>query len=327
MIRATTVRFEKKAETADALAPRIETIELAPGAGSCVVEIRAAAVNPSDAKAALGLMPHAVWPRTPGRDYAGVVVEGKRALLGKEVWGTGGDLGISRDGTHASHLVIEEAALREKPASLSLEEAAGIGVPFVTAYEGFEAAGGIAAGDIVLVLGANGKVGQAAVQIASMRGARVFAASRLAGPHSGHASHPVESIDARQADIAAIARERTAGHGADIVFNTVGSPYYDQGNAAMALGGRQIFIATVERTVPFDIFAFYRGRRRYIGADTLGLDAVACGAMLDALRPGFESGALRPFSIAEENVLPLSRAGDAYKAVLDGARERILLKP
>ncbi|HTD04862.1 alcohol dehydrogenase catalytic domain-containing protein, partial [Undibacterium sp.] len=62
--------------------------------GMCVVEVHSAGVNPSDVKAALGAMPHAVWPRTPGRDYAGVVLDGPSELVGKHVWGSGGELGI-----------------------------------------------------------------------------------------------------------------------------------------------------------------------------------------------------------------------------------------
>src|SRR5258705_13073388 len=98
-----------------------------------VVEIKAAGVNPSDLKAATGLMPYAVFPRTPGRDFAGLVVDGPAEWMGKEVFGTSGDLGIRRDGTHASHLVVEAAALVEKPAAMSMEEAAGIRVPIVAA--------------------------------------------------------------------------------------------------------------------------------------------------------------------------------------------------
>src|SRR4051812_24424850 len=59
-----------------------------------LVEVRAAAVNPSDVKAALGMMPYAVFPRTPGRDFAGVVLDGPADLVGREVFGTSGDLGI-----------------------------------------------------------------------------------------------------------------------------------------------------------------------------------------------------------------------------------------
>src|SRR4051812_9592129 len=101
-------------------------------AGQTLIKVASAGVNPSDVKAVLGAMPHAVWPRTPGRDYAGTVVEGPAHLVGKEVWGSGGELGIRRNGTHAEHLVVEAAHLREKPATVSLLEAGAIGVPFIT---------------------------------------------------------------------------------------------------------------------------------------------------------------------------------------------------
>ena len=81
-----------------------------------------------------------------------------------------------------------------KPAGLSFAEAAGIGVPFVTAIEGFRRRGAAPTeNDIVLVMGVNGKVGQAATQIATWRGARVIrrpCAGRKT--YAGHASAPVE---------------------------------------------------------------------------------------------------------------------------------------
>jgi NADPH:quinone reductase-like Zn-dependent oxidoreductase len=63
-----------------------------------LVEVHAAAVNPSDVKATLGIMPQAVFPRIPGRDFAGIVVDGPSGLLGLKVWGSGGDIGITRNG-------------------------------------------------------------------------------------------------------------------------------------------------------------------------------------------------------------------------------------
>src|SRR6266853_222130 len=112
-------------------------------------------------KAATGLMPYAVFPRTPGRDYAGVVIDGPAGWIGREVFGSSGDLGIRRDGTLATHLAVEADAVVEKPKNLSWEEAAGIGVPSVTAMEGFRRAGMPSRGETVLVMGVNGKVGQA----------------------------------------------------------------------------------------------------------------------------------------------------------------------
>jgi len=297
------------------------------GAGQVVVEIRSAGVNPSDVKATLGAMSHAIWPRTPGRDWAGVAVDGPADLVGQEVWGSGGELGIRRDGSHASHLTVDSAQVRRKPANISLIEAGAVGVPFITAYEGLRRAGLPKAGDVVLVLGGNGKVGQATTQIATMLGAQVFGVERTAEAYGGHASGPVRMIGADTEDLAEVVREESGGRGADIVFNTVGSPYFDKANQAMALRGRQIFISTIDRAVPFDILTFYRGQRTYVGVDTLGLDGRDCAEILDALQPGFESGALKPFPVMEHAIYPLERAKEAYQAVFGGARDRIVLKP
>ena len=177
-IGARCVRLPAKVADAASLAPVLETHALSRTANDLLIEVKAAAVNPSDVKAATGLMPYAVFPRTPGRDYAGVVIDGPAGSIGREVFGSSGDLGIRRDGTHATHLVVEADAVVEKPKSISWEEAAGIGVPFVTAMEGLRRAGIPKAGETVLVMGVNGKVGQAAVQIASWHGARVIGVVR-----------------------------------------------------------------------------------------------------------------------------------------------------
>ena len=68
-----------------------------------------------------------------------MVIEGPAELIGQEVFGAGGDLGITRDGTHASHLVVHRDAAVTKPATLTLAEAGSLGVPFVTAQQGFHA--------------------------------------------------------------------------------------------------------------------------------------------------------------------------------------------
>src|SRR4051794_12000113 len=123
----------------------------------------------------MGLMPSAVWPRTPGRDFAGVVIEGPPDWKGREVWGSGGDVGISRNGSHAERLKLPRAALSAKPANLSMEQAGTIGVPFVTAYEGLRRAGFPQTGDTVAGFGAPGKGGQATGQLASRARAPGFA--------------------------------------------------------------------------------------------------------------------------------------------------------
>ena len=112
---------------------------------------------------------------------------------------------------------------------------------FITAYEGLLEAGGAQPTDVVLVCGGNGKVGQAAIQLATMAGAKVFAVEYNGQPLRGHANGPVTMLNSAVDDVAAVVRDMTGGHGADIVFNTVGSPYFEIANKAMAKQARQIF--------------------------------------------------------------------------------------
>jgi len=321
------VRLAAKVDHAASLAPLLERRELSRAANEALIEVKAAAVNPSDVKAATGLMPYAVFPRTPGRDYAGVVIDGPADLIGRHVFGSSGDLGIRRDGSHASHLVVEADAVVDKPAGLSWEEAAGIGVPFVTAMEGFRRAGLPGRHETVLVMGVNGKVGQAAAQIARWHGARVIGVVRKPEPYEGHANGPIEVIDGSTTDIAASVRELTAGKGADIVFNTVGDPYFQAANQSLALRGRQILIATIERVVPFDILQFYRGQHSYVGIDTLALSSTATGAVLRELGPGFAGGKLKPFPIRPTAIYPLEEVKRAFLAVAASSRDRVILRP
>jgi NADPH:quinone reductase len=327
-ITARAVRLTSKAADAASIQADVKPQALTRSSDTDVlVEIKAAAVNPSDVKAAIGMMPYAVFPRTPGRDFGGVVIEGPAHLIGKQVFGSSGDLGIRRDGTHASHLVVEAAGVVEKPANITLEEAAGVGVPFVTAQEGFRRSGQPKPGETVLILGINGKVGQAAAQIATWRGARVIGVVRKPEPYAGHASAPIDIVDSSAGDVATKIRELTAGKGADIVYNTVGDPYFQDAHKSLAILGRHILISAVDKIVQFNVFEFYRGRHTYVGIDTLALSSIATADVLRELVPGFASGHLKPFPIVPQARYPLSDAGKAYIAVLGAARDRMVLVP
>ena len=314
-VEARCLRLPAKADDPASLAFTIEPHRLARAANEVLIQLRAAAVNPSDVKAATGLMSYAVFPRTPGRDYAGIVIDGPADMIGREVFGSSGDLGIRRDGTHATHLVVEADAVVEKPKNLSWEEAAGIGVPFVTAMEGFRRAGMPNKKETVLVMGVNGKVGQAAAQISSWHGARVIGVVRKNEPYEGHANSKVDVIDASSTDVAIRVRELTEGKGADIAFNTVGDPYFQAAHKSLALRGRQILIAAINPIVPFNILEFYRGQHTYVGVDTLALSSSATGAVLRDLAPGFASGHLKPFLIRPDAIYPLQDARRAIVAV------------
>jgi NADPH:quinone reductase-like Zn-dependent oxidoreductase len=327
IVEASCVRLNAKAADAASITPVIERRSLSRRPDEVVVAIEAAGVNPSDVKAATGLMPYAVFPRTPGRDFSGVVVDGPRECMGKAVFGTSGDLGIRRDGTHASHLVVEAAALVEKPYGISMEEAAGVGVPFVTAIEGFRRSGMPKPGESVVILGVNGKVGQAAAQLATWQGAKVIGVVRKDEPYEGHANAPIAIINSATTDVARRVSELTDGKGANIAFNTVGDPYFNDANRSLAKGGCQILIAAVHKVVEFNILEFYRGRHTYVGIDTLAFSSTESADVLRSVMPGFADGFLRPFPIAASSIYPLSDAKAAYAAVIGSSRDRIVLRP
>ena len=327
ILEATSVRLNAKAADAASIAPVIERRFLSRQPDEVVVAIEAAGVNPSDVKAATGLMPYAVFPRTPGRDFSGRVIEGPREWIGKSVFGTSGDLGIRRDGTHATHLVVEAAALVEKPRGISMDEAAGIGVPFVTAIEGFRRSGMPKPGEYVLIMGINGKVGQAAAQLATWQGAKVIGVVRKDEAYEGHANAPLAIVNSGTTDVAKRVHELTDGKGADIVFNTVGDPYFDDAHHSLAKAGRQILIAAVHKVVTFNILEFYRGRHTYVGIDTLAFSSVESAEILRSVMPGFAGGFLRPFPIAASSIYPLRDAKAAYAAVIGSSRDRIVLRP
>jgi NADPH:quinone reductase-like Zn-dependent oxidoreductase len=122
-------------------------------------------------------------------------------------------------------------------------------------------------------------------------------------------------------------RDLTGGKGADLVFNTVGDPYFEAAHKALALDGRQVLMAAIDGNVPFNIFEFYRGRHTYVGVDSLGLSSIACAALLRRLEPGFAAGALKTFPVVAEATFRLENAVAAYRAAARGARHRVILVP
>ena len=139
-----------------------------PGAGEVLIKVRAAGVNPVDWKSAqrrLGMV--------PGTDVSGTIDTLGEGVTG---WKTGDQvLGVARQsGSYAEYAVIPVTGLARKPKSMSFEEAAGVPIVADTAYRALHEAGKIARGQTVLIHGAAGGVGSAAVQIAKAAGARVI---------------------------------------------------------------------------------------------------------------------------------------------------------
>src|SRR3954469_11365241 len=107
------LRFHKFGAPSEARVEEVPTPT--PARGEVVVHVRSAAVNPSDVKNVQGGFSQTTLPRTPGRDFAGVGEAGPSEWLGREVFGTGGGLGFTRDGSHAEFLAVPVEGVVEKP--------------------------------------------------------------------------------------------------------------------------------------------------------------------------------------------------------------------
>ena len=297
--------------------------------GECLIEVHGSGVNPSDVKALLGKMPNLVWPRTPGRDYAGIVVEGPSEHIGKEVWGTGGDLGMRRDGSHAEFNVVDAAGLSEKPKNLTMFEAGSVGVAWTCAWLGMIDGADVQKGETAVILGANGKVGEASIQLASAAGAHVIAVERSRDDYSGHASGPVDVVNLeKEPDLRQAIMDRTQGRGADVIMNTVGSPYFDAACNSLAKKGRQIIITTIVEDNTINLRTFYRGNFRMIGVSNMDHDNILSAQMMDRMRPGFETGAYKAFPIRDDAIYGLDNVIEGYTRVLkDLTRDRIVIDP
>ncbi|HEX4056113.1 MAG TPA: zinc-binding alcohol dehydrogenase family protein [Tepidisphaeraceae bacterium] len=308
--------------------PKLLKVEEVPmpraGEGEAVVEVKAAGINPSDVKNVQGAMHGTTLPRIPGRDFAGVVVSGPRDVVGREVWGTGGDIGYTRDGSHAQYIVVPVAALVPKPAKLSMDAAGSAGLIFVTAWSALVSAAGVSRGDWVLVVGASGGVGSAAVQIAKERGAKVIGAVREE-KDSGRAREngADETIDTGSRNWVEAVQAMTDGGGADVVFDTSGLMFAQSVEAA-AHGGRiSVISAPTDGKAMFNLRSVYRKELRVRGVDTRPMDVVASGKLLAEMRGGFESG---KFRVTLGEARALAEAVQAYELAGSG-KGRFYLRP
>jgi NADPH:quinone reductase len=295
--------------------------------GHVRVRVEAAGVNPSDVLSAEGRFPHAILPRVLGRDFAGEVVEGPRELVGTKVWGTGGDLGITRQGTHAEEIVLPAAGVSRRPSNLTPEQAASAGVPFSTAWSCLVGAARLKDGETVVVAGAAGAVGWAAMELAAALGGKVVALVKD--------GKELDRIDRKRAvgvarsdadDLPAVVREATGGHGAQVALNGVGAPVFRALLDSLAPAGRLcVYSAAAGREVPLDLFDLYRRRLSLLGINTAVLTVEDGARILDQLRPLFEAGQLRPHPRLELH--PLDQAAKAYEQVSRGPASKVVLVP
>ncbi|HYB39823.1 MAG TPA: zinc-binding alcohol dehydrogenase family protein [Mycobacterium sp.] len=297
-------------------------------AWEAVVRVEAASVNPSDVKNVAGAMEGTVLPRTPGRDFAGVVISGPPEWEGAAVWGTGGDVGFTRDGSHAELMSVPVEALVRKPEGLSFEEASAVGVNFVTGWYGAVEVAELSGGESIAVFGVCGGVGGAVAQIAKALGATVIGVGRRPpGPDTPAAAiidHFVTFDPA--ADIGAQIKQLTGGVGAQVVYDAVGGVTTPAALASLAHRGRLVVISAVgPRKVAIDLIDLYRNETRIFGANSLKLDVVKSARCLELMSPYFESGVFRPLPVTAS--YPIDQGVAAYQAVADHIAGRVVIRP
>ncbi|HVL01596.1 MAG TPA: zinc-binding alcohol dehydrogenase family protein [Dongiaceae bacterium] len=281
-----------------------------PGPGQVRVKVHAAGVNPSDLKNVLGRFPYTTLPRTPGRDFAGVVDKGPEHLLGKAVWGSGKELGFTADGSHAEYVVVDAAGVAPKPARLDFAQAASCGVPYLTAWDALERSQ-VESGSRVLIIGAAGAVGQAAVALAVCRGADVVGAVRR-----DTQCDAVRALGARPVLLQSGQPLQAFADDADVVFDTTGFCLPDAIGVLAPFGRVAIIAAPADGHERVPVLALYRKGGSLVGVNSLLYSSAQCAVLLNRIGAGFDSGAVPP--PAGLRLSPLSSGRDAYHALDDG---------
>jgi NADPH:quinone reductase-like Zn-dependent oxidoreductase len=284
-----------------------EVEEPHPGPGQIRVVVRATGVNPIDWKARSGLMravAPAKFPVIDGREAAGVVDEIGSGVSGVAV----GDemFGFAVGGAAAEHAVLDDFA--RKPAGLSWEEAAALPVAVETSVRVFTVLGGVGDGQTLVVNGAAGGVGVAAVQLARVRGARVIgtASERNHDFLRSLGAEPTTYGDGLVERVRALAPE-----GVDLAFDTAGKGALPD---LITLTGDPGRVATIA-----DFGAAELGVKVTGGGDFRAVEALAEAAAL------IEAGRLH-MPVAQ--TLTFAQAADAHRLSEDGhVRGKLVLIP
>ncbi|MEU5433404.1 NADP-dependent oxidoreductase [Streptomyces sp. NPDC020719] len=272
------------------------------GPDSVLVKVRAAAVNPVDWKVRQGYMDpvlEAVFPVVPGWDVSGVVVQPGVSVpefaVGDEVMGYAREDFLSR-GTFAEYVAAPVRTLARKPRNLSFEEAAGLPLCGLTAYQTLVRALQVRAGDTVLVHAAAGGVGSLAVQLAKHLGARVIgtASERNHDFLRELGAEPVEYGDGLVDRVRALAPD-----GVTAAFDTVGGDALRASAELLAPEGRLASIASGE-------VIGLGGHYLFVRPDAADLRELADLA---------EQGVL---SVHVDATFPLERAADAHRLSEEG---------
>lgn len=218
--------------------------------GQVRVKIQAASIGFVDGLKVQGLyQTKDALPFTPGTEFAGTidaVGEGVGGLApGQPV------MGMTRSGALAEYIAVPAAAVTAIPDGIAPEVAAAFRANYLTALYALAERGSLKSGEILLVLGAAGGVGIAAVQIGKLLGARVIAAASTEEKRKFAASHGADAtIDYTQANWRDTLKELTGDHGADVIYDPVGGEVSVQAFRSIAWNGRHVVVGFAAGKIP-----------------------------------------------------------------------------
>jgi NADPH:quinone reductase len=295
-----------------------------PGAEQVLIRIHAAGVNPVDTYIRAGAYSISNLPYTPGFDAGGVV-----EAVGEKVTGfkTGDRVytGATVTGTYAEYAVAEVSTVHHLPAAISFAQGAALGVPYATAYRALFQKAHARAGETVLIHGASGGVGTAAVQLARAAGLTVIGTTSSAeGENLVRESGAQNVLNHSSSNYTEELMRITNARGVDVILEMLANVNLGKDLTLLAKFGRVVVIGN-------------RGKVEINPRDTMSRDATivgmtlfnASGAELQSIHAGLfaglECGTLNPV-IGQE--LPLADAAKAHTAILEpGAYGKIVLIP
>ncbi len=301
-------------------APRPE-----PGPGQVLVRMKAAGVNPADAYMRTGSYARGpALPYTPGVDGAGVIEsvgrDVTRVRKGDRVY-TAGNV----SGTYAEYSLALETQVHPLPERISFPQGAGIHVPYTTAFRALEQIARAREGETVLVHGASGGVGIAAVQTAKARGMTVIATAGTDRGRELAAREGAEHVlDHRASGYREQIMRLSGGRGVDVILEMLANVNLGPDLKLLAPRGRVVVIGSRgEATIdPRDIMSRDAAILAMLLWNIPDEDAAAARA---AIVEGLEHGTLRPVVGTE---LPLAQAPQAHRKVMaPGAYGKIVLIP
>jgi NADPH2:quinone reductase len=310
-------------------APEVMKLEevpgLQPGAGQVVVAVRAIGVNPVDTYIRSGLYrPDLQLPYTPGLDAAGVITAigagVNHRTVGQRVY-----VAWSLSGTYAEEVLCNEFQTHPLPDGVTFGQGAAIGVPYGAAYRALFQRAGALPGESVLVHGASGGVGIAAVQLARKAGLRVIGtAGSPAGRDLVLAQGAHHVLDHHEAGYLDRIRELTCGTGVDVILEMLANVNLDQDLQLLATFGRVVVIGSRGR-VEIDPRNAMSREASILGMTLYNADHKDLKSMHAAFVAGLEDGTLRPVVSRE---LPLAEAATAHHAVIEASTlGKIVLLP